>query len=105
MRHELECLALIPKDLRCLRHGRLGQSREDAALLDRHRTRGSDHVLVFVSKHDPPNIRLKVGFIPHKLFLQMSPRKLERHESMMVARAARRGKWLVCYGVVSAISR
>src|SRR5205823_12896367 len=39
------------------------------------------------------------------LFLQMLPRKLERHELMMIAGAARRGKWFVCDGIVSAISR
>src|SRR5437764_11309314 len=66
---------------------------------------GSKYVLIFVSKDDPPNIRLEIGFFPHKLFLQMLPRKLERHELMMIAGAARRGKWFVCDGIVSAISR
>jgi hypothetical protein len=52
--------------------------------LHRHRARRRDDVFVLVSKHNAANLRLKVGFIPHKLFLQMFPREFQRHELMTI---------------------
>ena len=87
------------------RHGRLRQTRDDAALLHRHRTGGGDHVLLLVSKENPPDLRLEIGLVPHELFLQMVSRKFERHELMTIMCAARRRERLIGNGVIATIAR
>src|SRR6266480_2669026 len=104
MRHELKSLALVPQDLRCLRDWRLRQARDHAALLDCHRTRGSNHALLFLFEDNPANLRLKVGFVPHELLLQVFPREFERHKLMMIVRATRRWQRLVPNRVVTGIT-
>src|SRR5256885_5600084 len=51
-----ERLALIPKDLRCFRHRRFGQTRHYAALFDRHRTCRRDHAFLLPVKNDLTDI-------------------------------------------------
>ena len=46
LRHELQCFALVPKDLRCFRNRRLREVRHHATLLHGHRMRRRDYVLV-----------------------------------------------------------
>ena len=105
MRHKLERLALIPKNLRCFCDRRLGQTCHHVALLDRHRTRQRDHALIFVAKDNATNLRLKVGFILHKLLLQMPAGKFERDELMMIVRLARGRQRFVRNCVVAGITR
>src|SRR5262249_40233504 len=93
MRHELQCLALIPEDLRCFCHRRPRQARDHVALLHCHRTGGSDHVFLFVSKYDPANLRLKINFVPHQLLLLMFPP------------APRRRPWFIGDRVIPTVAR
>ena len=87
MCHELERLALVPKDLRCFRHGRITQRRNYTALFHRHRPRRRNHAFILISKNYAPNFRFQIGFILHELFLQMISRKFERDELMMIVGA------------------
>src|SRR4029077_10065540 len=105
MRHELQCLPLIPEDLSCFCNGRLRQTSDHAALLHRHRTRRRDNVFFLVSKHNAANLLLEVSFIPHKLFLQMFPREFQRHELMTIVRTPRRRQRSIGDRVVPTVAR
>src|SRR5262249_60244245 len=105
MRHELQRLALIPQNLRCLCHGRRRQARDDAALLHCHWTSRCNHVSLLVSKYNPANFRLKIGFVPYTLLLQMFPRELQGHKLMMIFRAPRRWQWFIGDCVIAAVAR
>src|SRR5206468_2201263 len=67
-------------------------------------TRRSDHVLLFVSKHNATNLRLKIGLVPHELFSQMFPREFERDELMMIMCTARRRQRFIGDGVVAGVA-
>src|SRR5438067_1066497 len=105
MRHEFQGFALVPENLGCLCYRRLYQTGDDAALLHRHRARRCDYVFVFVSEYDPANLRLEVGFIPHKLFLQMFPREFQRHELVMIVCAPRRRQRFARDRIITTIAR
>ena len=105
MRHEFQSLALVPENLGRFCHRRLRQTGDDAPLLHRHRARRCDYVFVFVSEHNPANLRLEVGFIPHKLLLQMFPRKFQRHELVMIVCAPRRWQRFARDRIITTIAR
>src|SRR6202035_4177105 len=60
---------------------------------------------LFVSEYDPANLRFEVGFIPHKLLLQMFPREFQRHELMMIVRATRRWQRFIGDRVIPTVAR
>ena len=105
MRHKFERFGLIPENLRGFRHWRVRQRRNYAALFDRHRPHGRNHVFILIPENDAPNFRFQIGFVLDELFLQMISREFERDELMMIVRAARCRQRLVPYRVVAAISR
>ena len=68
---------------------------KDAAARHRHRPGRRDNRLVFIAKNHTPDLRLEIGFVLDELLLQMFSRKLERHELVMIMRAARGWKRFV----------
>ena len=84
LRHKLQGLALVPESPRCSGDWWLRQACHHAALLQRHWTRGRDHVLLFLAKKDAANLRFKISLVLRKLGAQMFARKFERHELVMI---------------------
>src|SRR5438876_29184 len=72
-----------------------GAQQLGRALLDRPRPSRRDNRLVFIAKNHTPDLRLEIGFVLDELLLQMFSRKLERHELVMIVRAARGWKGVV----------